>query len=725
MINVLAVNQSFPQASEWVVGGNIESEIVLTLNELKSIQMGVPLFLEVAQMQAGVLEQDEQGKWQLVDTWANYQPRIDGVCARLSVDLGGGNMKSYRVFARSQNGPTVTLRDALSWTVGYADNDGNPQIMGKPVGDWRIGFSQNAFQDVVAQLEGAANGDLLNVVIDAGWDISIKAPSETDTPEIVWAYADEEAGSLLVTACVVDDYQVSQVLFKSAADSPGQEMTPISGGTGIYTIQLSGYTITAEESIEAVNDRDKTATKALSLPLPPTVAEGDTIITSKYSNKCASVEGASEADGANVSQELYTGGSSQTWVLEYLGDGYYRILNKNSGKVLEVTDGRTDEYVNVRQNAWADADYQKWRIEPLGDGYFRVMAKHSNMCLDVVETTDDGGNIRQATYIQTHEGNGFPGLKGLDTQKWAFQPPEAYPSLLTDYYTFQAKHSEMMAGVSSDSPGGNLAEGAFVSQNDYVGGHNQQWELKPVGEGYFNIVAVHSGKYLSFSGTSVEQYSPTGDDDQKWRFEPLEDGCYEIVNKQTNLCLSVANGSTAAGAKVLLHEYAAADSERWRLRPAHVLVTVNIFRVVCTLSDDEDHSPVEMKRFHIWANAFERLNVPGAPYVRISEVNQYVWYRENEYPPYYDTFLVHGYLNPYQAWIKLSFDAGHYDFAVAKLDLSCSALEYDIATEDEYAVGNLTIYGEHFFDNGGRHVFEVRCSQFAFNILVDITQSWE
>jgi len=108
MINVLAVNQSFPQASEWVVGGDIESEIVVTLDELKSIQMGVPLFLEVAQMQAGVLEQDEKGKWQLVDTWANYQPRIDGVCARLSVDLGGGNMKSYRVFARSQNGPTVT-----------------------------------------------------------------------------------------------------------------------------------------------------------------------------------------------------------------------------------------------------------------------------------------------------------------------------------------------------------------------------------------------------------------------------------------------------------------------------------------------------------------------------------------------------------------------------------------------------------------------------------------
>jgi hypothetical protein len=709
MINVLAVNQSFPQASDWVVGGDTESEIVLTLDELKSIQMGVPLFLEVAQMQAGVLEQDDEGKWQLVDTWANYQPRIDGVCARLSVDLGSGDMKSYRVFARSQNGPTVTLRDALSWTVGYADNDGNPQIMGKPVGDWRIGFSQNAFQDVVDQLEGAANGDLLNVVIDAGWDISIKAPSERDTPEIVWAYAEEEAGSTLVAACVVDDYQVSQVLFKSTADAEGQEMTPISGGAGIYTLQLSGYGVTAEELIEATNDRGKTSTKALSLPLPPTVAEGDTIITSKYSNKCVSVEEASLDNRANVSQQFYAGDSSQTWVLQYLGDGYYKITNKNSGKVLEVTDGRTDEYVNVQQNAWTDSDYQKWRLYSLGGGYFKVMAKHSNMCLDVVETMDDGGNIRQATY------------QGLDTQKWVFQPPETYPSVLTDYYTFQAKHSEMMAEVSSDSPEGNLVDGAFVSQNDYIGGHSQQWELRPVGEGYFNIVARHSGKYLGFSGTDVGQYSPTGGDDQKWKFVSVEGVYYEIVNKQTNLCLYVESGSTAVGAKVLLREYAAEDYEKWTVRSAALPVRVTIEKLVCTMSGDEGPgNDADMDRFRAWANAFDRLDVSGAPYVQINPVNQFIW----NWSTSGEVTVYVGYVWNVGQSIDLSFDAGHYDFAVAKLDLALYGREYDSTSANEEGTGYLTIYGEHFFDNGGLHIFQVSSSDFRFDIYVVLTRSW-
>jgi hypothetical protein len=181
-INALPVNSSFPEASEWVIGDEADSKIIVTLDELKSIQMGAPLFLDVPQMKADVMEQDENGHWQVVDTWANYRARVDSVCARLSVDLRDGNMKSYRVFAKSRNGPEVTLKDALSWTVGINDNGHGPEIMGTPVGNWRFGFSSNAIEEVTRQLEGKANNNLLNIVLDAGWDISIMAPSGEDTP---------------------------------------------------------------------------------------------------------------------------------------------------------------------------------------------------------------------------------------------------------------------------------------------------------------------------------------------------------------------------------------------------------------------------------------------------------------------------------------------------------------------------------------------------------------
>lgn len=224
-IDVLPVNSSFPEASEWVIGDQAEHEIIITLDELKSIQTGAPLFLDVPQMKADVLEQDEQGHWQIVDTWANYKARVDSVCARLSVDLRNGNMKSYRVFAKSRNGPEVTLKDALDWTVGCGDTGEGPEIMGTPVGNWRFGFSEDAIEEVTRQLEGQANDNLLNVVIDAGWDISIMAPSGKDTPEIVWCYATEEFDVTTITASVIDDFAVSKVIFRSTPGAEAQFMT--------------------------------------------------------------------------------------------------------------------------------------------------------------------------------------------------------------------------------------------------------------------------------------------------------------------------------------------------------------------------------------------------------------------------------------------------------------------------------------------------------------------
>ncbi|HUV51471.1 MAG TPA: RICIN domain-containing protein [Dehalococcoidia bacterium] len=150
----------------------------------------------------------------------------------------------------------------------------------------------------------------------------------------------------------------------------------------------------------------RVSTRLISLPLPPTVAEGNYVITSKYSNKSVTVADYSVANRANVAQQLYQGNDSQIWILDYLGDGYYKIVNKNSGKVLEVADGRTEELVNVQQNAWADADYQKWRIEQVGDGYFSIICRHTGKCLDVEMNAADMANIRQATY------------NGLNTQKW-------------------------------------------------------------------------------------------------------------------------------------------------------------------------------------------------------------------------------------------------------------------------------------------------------------------
>jgi hypothetical protein len=563
-IDVLPVNISFPEASEWVIGDKAEDEIIVTLDELKSIQTGAPLFLDVPQMKADVLEQDDQGHWQVVDTWANYRARVDSVCARISVDLRNGNMKSYRVFAKSRYGPEVTLKDALVWTVGYKETAQGPEIMGTPVKNWRFGFSENAIENVTKQLEGPANNNLLDIVLDAGWTISIMAPSGKDTPEIVWCHANQEMDKTTISASVIDDFAVSRVMFRSTPDSEPKFMTEGTEGSGIYRIQLTDYKPTGEETIEAINDRGNSAKKLVLMMVSAPLVDGSYVITSRFSNKSVAVESMSVDNQANVVQQQHTEESAAVWRLQYIGGGYYRIINENSGKCLEVADAREDENVNVRQNTWSNANNQKWQLEDTGNGYYSITAMHSRKCLDVEESPDDGANIRQHTY------------EGKETQQWVFESTETYPFVLSDYYAIAAKNSTM----GLDVPGTSMDDGAIVGQSDYTGEDNQQWQFRPVGEGCFEIVARHSDKLLGNAGGNVVQQSRSGEDSQKWRFEPIEEGAfYKITNKGNDKCLSFEGPITGTGISLVLSEYAAKDNQKWVLHPK-VISCIDLIRVI-------------------------------------------------------------------------------------------------------------------------------------------------
>jgi len=223
---------------------------------------------------------------------------------------------------------------------------------------------------------------------------------------------------------------------------------------------------------------------------------------------------------------------------------------------------REDENVNVRQNTWSDSDNQKWRLEDLGDGYYSVTAMHSKKCLDGEISLDDGANIRQHTY------------QGGETQQWMLQSPETYPLLLTDYYVFAAKDSNM----GLDVYGRNMEDGAKVGQWDYVGGDNQQWQFRPVGGGWFEIIARHSGKLLGATGASVEQQTGTGEDSQRWSFESVDgDAFYKITNKGNNQCLSFEGSITDTEINLVLSEYAGNDNQKWVLHP-QVISCVDLIR---------------------------------------------------------------------------------------------------------------------------------------------------
>ncbi len=117
------------------VAGNSTEEITLSLDELRQIQRGTPLRIEVVGLDAGISRwRPEDSNWACPDPcrWEEFQDQIEARTLRLIVDFGyggdpdvevpreyAGNPFEYRVFTGSPNArPGFTLRDVLGF-IGY------------------------------------------------------------------------------------------------------------------------------------------------------------------------------------------------------------------------------------------------------------------------------------------------------------------------------------------------------------------------------------------------------------------------------------------------------------------------------------------------------------------------------------------------------------------------------------------------------------------------------
>ncbi|RYE16369.1 MAG: hypothetical protein EOP51_25925 [Sphingobacteriales bacterium] len=90
-----------------------------------------------------------------------------------------------------------------------------------------------------------------------------------------------------------------------------------------------------------------------------------------------------------------------------------------------------------------------------------------------------------------------------------------------------------------------LQNGAGASlwtySSDAPGHNNQKWKLRNVGNGYFTMMNLGSGKYLearAINQQAVQNQKVVNDDKQLWKVEALTGGGYKIISKFNNLALS-------------------------------------------------------------------------------------------------------------------------------------------------------------------------------------------
>lgn len=187
--------------------------------------------------------------------------------------------------------------------------------------------------------------------------------------------------------------------------------------------------------------------KRISQPIQP-IEDGTYVFKSALkSDKVMDVSGGSIADTANI--QLYSSNdtAAQRFIVTYIGDGYYNIVNEKSRKSIDVANGSNKAGANLWQYTCNGTDAQKWKFIDAGNGYYYIKSPKGTV-IDVKSAmTWNGTNIWMYT------------LNGTNAQKWKLKKCEQTSIMGTSNVTsdelaayYNSKNKEYPYSDNIDAP---------------------------------------------------------------------------------------------------------------------------------------------------------------------------------------------------------------------------------------------------------------------------------
>lgn len=263
-------------------------------------------------------------------------------------------------------------------------------------------------------------------------------------------------------------------------------------------------------------------------------------VISKQTGKAADIGGSQAAHGAHLVQRAFSGGVTQWFRPDPVGDGCVRLVAHDSCQVLDVAEARTDNGAPLILWDWHGGDNQLFTLEPLGDGHVRIIPKNAPHKIVTVTGAGDGDELVLGEW------------SGGDDQRWLLTAP------------LVVEHSAKVMAVA----GASTADGAAVVQWDPAGHAEQIFRPDPVGVEHVRLVCHHSGKVVgvrngsTLPGAPLVQTTWTGADSQLFKLVLL-DGTFRIIAKHSGMVLAVAGTSMADGAIVVQRPWTGGDEQRW------------------------------------------------------------------------------------------------------------------------------------------------------------------
>lgn len=147
-----------------------------------------------------------------------------------------------------------------------------------------------------------------------------------------------------------------------------------------------------------------------------------------------------------------------------------------------------------------------------------------------------------------------------------------------------------------------------------------------------------------------------------------------------------------------------------------VRLTVNSF--YCEMADDEAlPNTVDMDRFQVKAWAYQRSDQGASETTCLEETSVYYWSTPGEHN-----------MDAGDTWnttepnsIDIVFDTENNNFDLCRLHLWGWARDYDVLSANENGYGEVDIYGNRFYEQGGVHYFLINSADFRFKVKVTLT----
>ncbi len=191
----------------------------------------------------------------------------------------------------------------------------------------------------------------------------------------------------------------------NAATLEGYRTSSSQSMSDIGSFGVSGGSFTATLTGQSVTTFVQTSSGGL--------ANGTYKLINRNSGKALDATGQGTANGTQIEQWTYNGGSNQKWTITSLGSSLYQIIGVQSGSSIDISNWGTANGTKVQLWTYDGGTNQKFYFNATSGGYYEIVPSYiTGSCLDV-----NGASTADGAIVQLWQWNGG------NNQQWIPQAP--------------------------------------------------------------------------------------------------------------------------------------------------------------------------------------------------------------------------------------------------------------------------------------------------------------